>query len=75
MKLDHVVNHHGATLLVVDGRAIQLKLHELDGPVPGLGNWREAATGVLQPSLHLKRRFRLRLGHIVHGIATHKWIQ
>ena len=72
MKLDHVVNHHGATLLVVDGCAIQLELHELDGPVPGLSDWGKAAAGVLQPLLRLMRCFRLRLGHVMHGATEQR---
>ena len=69
MQLDHVVDHHASTLLVVDGCAIQLELHELNGPVPGLDDWREASACVLQPLLQLTWSFMLRWDHVMHGAA------
>ena len=44
------------------------KLHELDGPVPGLRNWRKASACVLQPLLQLTWCFMMRRGHVMHGL-------
>ena len=70
MQLDHVVNHHASTLLVVDTCAIQLELRELDSPVPSLGDWGKASACILQPLLHLTWSFMLRWGHVMHSVAT-----
>ena len=67
MQLDHVVDHHASTLLVVDGCAIQLALHELTGPIPSFGDWRKASARVLQPLLQLTWSFMLRWDHVMHG--------
>ena len=72
MQLDHVVNHHASILLVVDGCAIQLELHKLNGPVPGLDDWRKTSACVRQPLLQLSWGFTLRRGHVMHGAANYQ---
>ena len=74
VQLDHVVNHHASTLLVVDGCAVQLELHKLNGPVPGLDDWRKTSACVLQPLLQLSWGFTLRWGHVMHGTANYRGI-
>ena len=69
MQLDHVIDHHASTLLVVDGRAIQLKLHEMNGPTPGFDDRRKAPARVLQPLPQLTWGFMLRWDHVMHGAA------